>query len=193
MKPVLLFFAAMTFCLNVWAIGAPKPVENFDIDRYQGTWNQLALIPARFQKDCIANTTAEYSLLPDGLLRVINSCDKSDGKRKSSEARARVNTDTQLASTLEVTFVKIIKWIWSFAGDYWVIYISDNYDLAVVGHPEYKYGWILSKKDSLSTEEYQNIATIIANQGYDACQFVLSETPGQKFDKDTRLCDYVKN
>lgn len=193
MKPVLLFFAAMTFCLNVWAIGAPKPVENFDIDRYQGTWNQLALIPARFQKDCVANTTAEYSLLPDGLLRVINSCDQSDGKRKSSEARARVNPDTQLASTLEVTFVKIIKWVWSFAGDYWVIHISDKYDLAVVGHPEYEYGWILSKKDSLSTEEYQNIANIISNQGYDACQFILSETPGQKFDKDTRLCDYVKN
>lgn len=183
--------AFMSFaCASVQVKGeGPKPVEGFDIQRYLGVWHQLAAIPASFQDKCLANTRAEYSLLEDGLIKVVNSCDTEGGKRKSSEARGRVNDDYGLSSTLEVTFVKIIKWIWSFAGDYWVIYINDSYDIAIVGHPEYKYGWILSKKETLTTEQYHELAQVLEQQGYDSCRFIMSTTPKQSYVSSTKLCE----
>lgn len=169
----------------------PRPVQNFDIERYQGVWHELASIPASFQEDCVGNTTAEYTLLKDGKLKVYNSCERKNGKRKGSEARARVNRDYGLNSTLEVTFVKIFGWIWAFSGDYWVTYISKDYDLAIVGHPEYKYGWILSKKKTLSADEYIEMADELTEQGYNPCRFMMSNTPLQAFKKKTNLCDYI--
>jgi apolipoprotein D and lipocalin family protein len=167
----------------------PSPVKNFNIERYQGLWHELSAIPASFQIKCVANTTAEYTLLPKGLIKVVNSCDQKNGKRKDSEARARVNKDFGLDSTLEVTFVKIFKWIWTFGGDYWVTYINDEYDVAIVGHPEYEFGWILSKNKSLSLNEYSSLSNELIAQGYDPCAFIMSKTPEQEFPNETPLCD----
>lgn len=191
-KILILSFIISLFGTSAKASG-PSPVENFDIERYQGLWHQLSAIPASFQKRCVSNTTAEYSLLPDGLIKVVNSCDQKNNKRKSSEARARVNANYGLNSTLEVTFIKILKWIWAFGGDYWITYINDGYDVAIVGHPQYEYGWILSKNETLSKDEYTNLSEVLTEQGYDPCNFIMSNTPGQNFEDKISLCELVSN
>lgn len=174
----------------------PVPVANLDKDRYLGTWHQLALIPASFQKQCAKNTTATYSQVDDGpdgepWLKVVNECRKEDGSLSRAEARARQNKELGLASTLQVTFVKFIKWIWAFAGDYWVIYIDDDYSVALVGHPEYKFGWILSRTPTLTKERYKELAAELVKQGYDSCAFFMSTTPSQEFPQQVTLCDFL--
>ena len=179
-------------CSTITKADGPKTVTELDLIKYQGTWNQMAAIPAVFQRDCTSNTTAEYKLLDSGLIKVVNSCEKENGKRKSSEARARINPDYNDPGKLEVTFVKIFGWIWSFAGDYWVMYINTDYNVALIGNPGYDYGWILSKKESLTKEEYRDLNQMLITNGYDSCQFILSNTPQQRFDSNIRLCDYVR-
>lgn len=169
----------------------PSPVEGFNIEKYMGKWNQLAAIPASFQEKCIGNTTAEYSLLDNGRVKVINSCDTKKGDRSRSEARARVNEDYGLASTLEVTFVNFFGWVWAFSGDYWVIHIEGNYETVIVGHPEFEFGWILSRKESLSVAEYYKLSDVLKDQGYDPCAFELSKTPKQNPKKDATLCSFL--
>lgn len=166
-------------------------VKDLDLERYQGVWNQVAAIPASFQRDCIANTTAEYSLLSNGWVRVVNSCDRKDQSRKSSEARARVNRKFGETSKLEVTFVHFIDWIWAFSGDYWVTYLNEGYETVIVGDPKRKFGWILSRKTKLSISEYTKMAWELSERDYDPCDFNLSNTAGQNFTKTTSLCDFV--
>ena len=185
---ITVFSFISTFLFSLSLTASPTPIKNLDLDRYQGTWHQLAAIPASFQKNCIKNTTAEYSQLPDGLIKVVNSCDEKNGKTKSTEGRARINEELGLNSTLEVTVVKLFGWIWSFGGDYWVTYINKNYDTVIVAHPDYDFGWILSKKKTVTKSEYKRLSKLLIKQGYDTCEFIMSETPKQKFKDGLSLC-----
>lgn len=49
-----------------------RPVKNFDVKRYAGTWYELARIDHRFERGLI-NTSAQYTPNPDGTVRVVNS------------------------------------------------------------------------------------------------------------------------
>lgn len=171
----------------------PTPVKDFNLERYLGTWHQLALIPMSFQEQCVKNTTATYSQAEDGLIRVINRCTTETGEESKAEARARVNEDYGQPATLEVTFAKLLGyWLWFAAGDYWVIDLDEDYQTAVVGHPDYSYGWILSRQPTIELSRYKELAASLKDQGYDTCVFEMSTTPGQTYPEKTRLCDVVK-
>lgn len=175
------------------AMKEPTPVKDFNLDRYLGTWHQLALIPMSFQEQCVKNTTATYSQAEDGLVKVINRCTTETGEESIAEARARVNEDYGQPSTLEVTFAKLLGyWLWFAAGDYWVIDLDENYQTAIVGHPDYSYGWILSRQPTVKLSRYKELAASLKDQGYDTCVFEMSTTPGQSYPEKTRLCDVVK-
>lgn len=171
----------------------PTPVEDFELERYLGKWHQLALIPMSFQKQCVKNTTATYSVAEEGLVRVVNRCTTDAGEQSVAEARARINEDYGKPSTLEVTFAKLLGyWLWFASGDYWVIDLDKNYETAIVGHPDHTYGWILSRKPAVGIERYKELAATLVRQGYDTCQFEMSTTPGQTYPAKTKLCDIVK-
>ena len=104
-------------------------VDHVDLERYLGTWYEIATIPQRFQKGCVA-VTATYSLKPDGKIQVINRCRKEtlDGKVKDIEGKAWV-VDKTTNAKLKVQF------FWPFSGAYWIIELDADYQWAVVGHP----------------------------------------------------------
>ena len=87
-----------------------QTVEHVDLNRYLGRWYEVASIPQSFQKKCISNTTADYEMSSDSLIRVMNSCETKDGSRKVAEGRAKV-VNSESNAKLKVTFVKLIKWI----------------------------------------------------------------------------------
>lgn len=190
MREIILILSAIVLVsFSSFAYAAPTPVEQVDLARYAGRWYQIAAIPASFQKDCVSDTTAEYSPAEKGLLKVVNSCKTKDGAIEVAEGRARMNPEFKKSSQLQVTFVKFFKWIWAAAGDYWVVDLGSNYEYSVVGHPDYKYGWILSRTPSLSSAQLQSIERKLKAEGYDTCAFVMSETETQKPKGGSRLCD----
>lgn len=179
----IIFTSAIAFA------NPPNTVDKVNLERYQGLWYQMALIPNHFQKKCISHTTAEYTLLEDGHIKVVNSCKEKDGKIKSRTGRARINPDYNSTSKLEVTFVKIFGWIWAFGGDYWVLDINEDYSVVVIGHPEREYGWILARSPDLSREEISRVKSVLDQEGYDSCDFVLEKSEPGEGDKAPRLCD----
>jgi len=161
----LLLASLLAACGGAGA-GAPnlpplRTVERVDLNRYLGTWFEIASFPQRFQKGCTA-TQANYSLNPDGDLTVRNRCNKGglNGPESSVEGRARV-VDKATNAKLEVSF------FWPFWGDYWVIDLGPSYEFAVVGHPSRDYLWILSRTPTLSAATYDAILARIVAQGYD--------------------------
>ncbi|MGL5809492.1 MAG: lipocalin family protein, partial [Nocardioides sp.] len=90
--------------------GAVTPVDALDLTRYDGRWLQLAAIPQQFSAECARDTQAQYTALPDGLIKVENSCVRADGSLSTIEGRARVVGPSP--AQLEVTFVQIAgQWI----------------------------------------------------------------------------------
>ena len=159
----LLGMAIMVFAFEAMAQDKPplSVVDSVDLQRYLGKWYEIASYPAWFQKGCTAST-AEYSLMDDGKIRVVNRCRKKslDGPLKESNGKAEV-VDAETNAKLKVWF------FWPFKGNYWIIELDDAYQWAVVGEPGRKYLWILSRTPTMEETVYQGILSRLPQKGYD--------------------------
>ena len=140
---------------------ALETVASVDIERYLGKWYEIAGYPAWFQKGCTAST-AEYTLLPDGTIRVTNRCRKGgpDGPLKEANGKAEV-VDKETYAKLKVWF------FWPFKGNYWIIDLDENYQWVVVGEPSRNYLWILSRTPQMDPDLYRRITETLPQKGYD--------------------------
>jgi apolipoprotein D and lipocalin family protein len=153
-------------------LGPLKTVGYVEVERYLGTWYEMARFPQSFQEGCVAST-ATYTLRDDGLIDVLNTCrrETTDGEERTAEGLARV-VDDETNAKLEVTFFLF------FWGDYWIIDLAEDYGWAVVGHPSRDYLWILSRNTTLDAEVYAGILGRLTDQGYEIERLV--ETPQPK-------------
>jgi len=138
-----------------------QTVPYVDLEKYSGKWYEIASLPQRFQKGCNC-TTAEYSLTDKGFVIVENKCNKGsiNGKQASIKGKAFVVANSGNAK-LKVQF------FWPFKGKYWIIDLAKDYSYAVVGHPNKKYLWILSRTPRMDEAIYQKIISNIKAQGFD--------------------------
>jgi apolipoprotein D and lipocalin family protein len=143
---------------------APVTVARVDLQRYLGTWYEIASFPQSFQRGCTA-TTATYALRDDGQIDVLNRCRKGslDGEPKEARGRARV-VDRASNARLEVTF------FWPFWGDYWIVDLGADYEYAVVGHPSRDYLWILSRTPTMDPALYASILQRLETQGFETAR-----------------------
>lgn len=144
-------------------------VTDVDLNRYAGLWYEIARFPIRFEKGC-AGVTAEYGLLPDGKISVLNSCRQGGlgGKLRTAEGRATVVAPGKLK-------VNFVSWLPFAAGDYWIIHLERDYSMAVVGTPGSKYGWVLSRKPQLSDAKWARATAALKANGYDVDQIEMVE------------------
>lgn len=147
-------------------------VSRLSLERYVGIWYEIAKIPNRFQKQCVRGTTAEYSLREDGRITVVNRCVNEDGDVEEAKGVAKI-VDTTSNAKLKVSFVSFIGWR-PFWGDYWVIGLDDDYQWAIVGTPDRKYGWILARTPALDDDTIEEIFGIIERNGYRKDAFEMS-------------------
>ena len=121
---------------------AMEVVKNLDINRYMGRWYEIASFPSRFQPRNGANTRATYTLNEDGTVHVLNET-FTDGKRGSIEGSAYKADPKSDEAKLKVKFyVPPFLPIIPVVGDYWVLYIDDDYHYALIGQPSRKYLWV---------------------------------------------------
>lgn len=137
-----------------------ETVKYVDINKYSGKWFEIASFPQIFQKGCHC-TTAEYTMTPKGYIEVFNQCNKGsiNGKTSSIKGKAFVEKNSGNAK-LKVQF------FWPFRVKYWIIDLGKQYEYAVVGHPNRKYLWILSRTTSIDAAEYENILERIKQKGF---------------------------
>ncbi|QKT03553.1 lipocalin family protein [Ectothiorhodospiraceae bacterium 2226] len=147
----------------------PTAVEQVDLDRYAGEWYEIARIPNRFQRKCVRDVTATYTRLPDDRLVVLNRCYTAEGEEDSASGTARPVEGAE-AGKLEVSFVSFLgrPLLWN---DYWILELGDDYEYAVVGNPNRRYGWILARRPALSSELRAHIDRRLRAQGYDPAAF----------------------
>ncbi len=175
----LLFVGSVLFMQNnVYSQTTAAPVKTIaalDVPRYLGTWYEIAKFPNWFQKKCVGNTKAVYSLKADGNLRVLNSCKKASGEITEAEGVAR-QLGAKDSPKLEVRFapewLSFLPIVW---GDYWVIDLDPQYQVAVVSDPSRNYLWILSRTPQIAPQVYEEVLQRLQQQEFDIRQ--LEKTP----------------
>lgn len=136
-----------------------ETVEKVDLQKYLGTWYEIARYEHYFEKGC-RDVSATYSLKDDGDLKVINRCTKETDQKKEVVGVAYAVDESK--SKLKVSFFR------PFYGDYWIIMLDDEYRYAVVGDPSREYLWILSRTPKLEVKIKDEILNRLPGMGYSA-------------------------
>jgi apolipoprotein D and lipocalin family protein len=151
-----------------------QPVSQLDLERYLGTWHEIAHLPMFFQRKCKDRITATYSRLPSGAIRVLNACRTHRGAMDSAEGVARPVGGAR-GGALKVRFAPAwlgwLPWVWA---DYWVIEVDAEYQWAAVGSPSRKYLWILSRSPSMPKAQFDALSERAAQRGYPVGNLVVA-------------------
>ncbi len=175
----LIFFAVLTVFSLTFAVSAQskntnalQTVASVDLKQYSGKWFEIARYPNKFQKQCVGNTTATYTIKTNNKLEVLNRCLKKDGLIDDAKGDARI-VDKQSNAKLEVRFApKFLSFISAVWGDYWIIDLDENYKYAVIGDPKREYFWILSREAKMDDATYQNILRRAETKGFNPSKVV---------------------
>ena len=151
----------------------PLPtVSEVDIDRYSGLWYEIARLPNSFQKNCTC-TTAEYAV-EEGYVRVYNRCWNTEKNKEINVKGKAFPVKSTNNASLNVQF------FWPFKGDYNIIALDDQYQVAMVGSKSRKYLWILSRNPQLSKEKMTELLGKAKSLGFPTETLLQTEHPCPK-------------
>lgn len=155
------FLGAVIFsgCRSVDSTDSIPAVSPFVVDRYLGTWHEIARMPHSFERGLV-EVTACYSLRPDGRINVVNTGFR-DGKKHSIQGVAKFKDLTDIGE-LRVCF------FWPFYGDYKIIYLEPDYSAAIVTSSSMDYLWLLSRTPELPPERLKDYVQKIRDWGFPA-------------------------
>jgi len=139
-----------------------ETVLEVDYHRYMGAWYEIARLPNRFEKG-LSRVSATYTYREDGNIKVLNKGYTKDGKLKKSVGKAYV-PDTLQPGRLKVQF------FWPFAGDYFIIDLDTEYQYALVGSPNRKFLWILSRQKTLPQATTTALLQLAKSKGFDVAK-----------------------
>ena len=152
-----------------------QTVPKVELDKYLGTWHEIARKPLYFQKKCDYNVTANYSLNENGTVKVDNKCFNKDGKLQQSIGEASVQNSPE-NSKLKVSFLpKALRWLPVGRGDYWILKLDEDYQVALVGTPNKKYLWLLSRSPTLDPAIATEFLDHAKNQGYNLSDLIYTK------------------
>ena len=149
-----------------------------DLNRYTGTWFEIARLPTWFEQDC-DNVSAHYSIavasanIADVRVRVRNQC-TYHGQVKSVEGLARV-TDPPTCSKLQVSFSSFLPWSLS-GGSYWILDLDrENYLWDMVGNPQKSALWILSRTPSMDQTVFNLLHNRALTKGFEVSKLIMTD------------------
>lgn len=140
-------------------------VTGFDLKRYMGIWYEIARYPHSFEQG-LSHVSAVYSLNRNGTVSVINRGIREDGTEHIVKGIAKPCRPAG-SGELKVSFFR------PFYGAYRIIYLSPDYDLAIVTSSTRNYLWFLSRTRSISPEQRSFLLTLAAKHGFDLSKLIF--------------------
>lgn len=157
----------------------PTSVKSLDLARYLGLWYEAGRLPLRFEDDHAVDVTAEYTLREDDKIEVDNRCIDADGV--PTQATGVAEPDTEHPGRLSVSFLpEGLRWIPFTRADYWVLKIDDDYQTALVGTPDHKHLWLLSRTPSVPHDVEEAYLAAARHQGYDLSEWINTRQSGRR-------------
>jgi apolipoprotein D and lipocalin family protein len=153
----------------------PATVPAVDLQRYLGTWYEIARLPMRHEPEDYRDITATYTLQDDGKVRVANRAIDGKGEAQESIGEATPVPDSH-NSRLEVSFLPHgLRWIPFTKGDYWILRLDPDYRVALVGSPDRRFLWLLAREPRIDASTREDYLATARAQGFDLA--ALIDTP----------------
>lgn len=162
------------------------PVASVDLTRYVGEWQQVAAIPQLFQLQCARNSRAVYTVVDADTIGVTNTCTTWLGTSSGVTGTADVR-DPATDAQLRVTFDGVPAFDDTTKPNYVITFLAPDYSFAVVGDPDRRSGFVLSRTPRLQGITWPQVRRIVEARGYDSCRFVVTPVAGGRQDR-TPLC-----
>ena len=150
--------AVLTGCETTSDIPA---VQNFEPERYMGTWYEIARLPQYFERD-LNEVKAQYTLNDDGTIKVVNSGVK-DGEPTSITGKAKLKHPDANPQTGELR----VSFFWPFYSDYRVIELAPDYSYALVTAGSRDYLWVLARKPTMDKTQLDGILSRAKALGFE--------------------------
>lgn len=150
-------------------------IASLDVPRYMGTWYEIAKYPNRFQKKCVADTSADYELQANGSVQVTNRCRLDSGSIDEAIGEARqigASTSPKLEVRFAPAWLSMFGFVWGY---YWVVDLDDGYQLAAVSEPKREYLWVLSRTPKVDPDTYDALMARLKAQGFDLGRLELTK------------------
>ena len=143
------------------------PVSGFDVNRYLGTWYEIARLDHSFERD-LQQVTADYSMREDGGIRVINRGYNTEKQAwEQAEGKAYFIGDSDVGR-LKVSFFG------PFYGAYNIMELDrENYQYAMISGPDRSYLWILARTPELGQATVNRLVEQAAGLGFDSEQLIF--------------------
>lgn len=146
-----------------------RAVPSVDLNRYQGQWYEIVRLPLSGGNKYASHVTATYTLRPDGDITVLNACQKTNEKMTSSRGTAQLAVAGGLTSKLKISF------FWPFHGHYWMIGIGPGYRWSLVGTPNKKYLWLLSRAPTMASDQVNRLLGRAVEMGFDIKDIIYTK------------------
>ncbi|MFZ4594876.1 MAG: lipocalin family protein [Verrucomicrobiaceae bacterium] len=165
-------------CLLLSACSAPSVTSppataaKVDLARYAGRWYEIARLPMPFQRAEDA-AVAEYAANLDGTLAVHNIATRPDSTKQEIRGTATVLNapqNTKLAVRFDTWFGPLIPV--SEQGNYWILHVDVGYQHALVGTPNRRYLWLLSRTAKISPATDAALLAKARALGYDTTALI---------------------
>lgn len=163
----LILLASTSGCVGV--PDGVTPVSGFEIDRYLGTWYEIARLDHRFERG-LSDVTATYSLREDGGVKVVNR-----GWNAEAEVWNEAVGRAEFVAEPDVARLKV-SFFGPFYGGYNVIDLDrEGYQRAVVSGPDRSYLWILAREPQLEADEQARLVAKAEALGFPAADLIFVE------------------
>jgi len=154
-----------------------KTVPDLKLPRYLGTWYEIARLPMKHEPEDCTDVSAHYSLKDNGHVAVLNRCRLGDEIEEAEGEACAVDNDS---ARLEVSFLpRGLRWIPFSKGDYWVIQVAPDYSVALVGSPDRKFLWLLSRTPTLDATVQEHYLAQARQQGFDLAPLIQTPHTGR--------------
>lgn len=167
MKKILILFVLLaTGCVSI--PDNITPVTSFQIERYLGKWYEIARLDHRFERG-LTQISAEYSMRPDGGLKVLNR-GYSNEKQEWSEAEGR----GYFVQSPNEAYLKV-SFFGPFFGSYIVFELDTvNYQYALISGPDKSYFWLLARTPTIDDNLKKKLIAKAAALGFDTTKLIFS-------------------
>jgi apolipoprotein D and lipocalin family protein len=171
MKKTILVLLSILFSLSLHA-QVLTTASYVDIPRYVGKWYAITSLPQFFTKKCKAQT-AEYEILTENSISVINTCIKGKGTTDITGKAVVKNKKTN--AELIVTFNNFFTRLFRVKGDYTIIKLDPNYEYSLVGSKDRKSLWLLARQPEIPEEVLNEYVEFAKKEGFPVERLVRSE------------------
>ena len=163
-----------------------KPVAQLDYGRFLSAWYEIARFPVRREKKCMANQMIAYSEADKKhTFQLATSCQIKAVESSWWDDNGKLDEHGSGA-------LRLNHWL-IFHRNYWVLAVDPEYNWALVGNPNHKSLWILSKTPEMPAATLDSIKSQASAAGFDVSKLIMiphRETvtipkPGEKLPNPT--------